>query len=97
MRVVGTDGFRHADGDAGFLLRLHRHGNGYREHSGTGLGLTISCELASLLQGQITLDSDVGQGATFSLIIPLSLEDKSESLMQDHLDPPQVVDPSIAT
>ena len=52
-----------------------------REHSGTGLGLAISRELATLLQGRIELDSDTGQGATFSLIIPLSLESRHNPLM----------------
>lgn len=56
-----------------------------RAHSGTGLGLTISRELAALLQGKITLDSDIGQGATFSLIIPLQLRSESTPLMPDDL------------
>lgn len=42
-----------------------------REYSGTGLGLTISQELASLLCSEVELDSEPGQGSTFSLIIPL--------------------------
>jgi len=52
-----------------------------REHAGTGLGLTISRELAQLLQGQIELESDENCGATFSLLIPLVVEKKSASLM----------------
>ena len=52
-----------------------------KEYAGTGLGLAISKELARLLQGQIEVDSDTGRGATFSLIIPLSLESKAAPLM----------------
>ena len=52
-----------------------------RNHGGTGLGLTISRDLAKLLQGRIDLDSDTGRGATFSLIIPLELKQNSVPLM----------------
>jgi len=52
-----------------------------REHGGTGLGLTISKELADLLGGRIELDSVVGNGATFALVIPLIYQPPSAPLM----------------
>lgn len=58
-----------------------------REHAGTGLGLTISRELATLLMGEIELESEKGQGATFSLIIPVTLEPRTEALMPELTDP----------
>ena len=54
-----------------------------REHGGTGLGLTISRDLAQLLQGEIELESRQGQGATFSLVIPLQLATRGAALMPD--------------
>lgn len=58
-----------------------------REHGGTGLGLTISRQLADMLRGEITLVSKLGEGATFSIIIPRVLEAHSVPLMPDVAKP----------
>ncbi|MCX6287702.1 MAG: PAS domain S-box protein [Bacteroidetes bacterium] len=43
-----------------------------RKYGGTGLGLTICKNLMSLLNGDIRLESEAGQGATFFITLPLT-------------------------
>lgn len=45
-----------------------------RKYGGTGLGLTISRELAALLGGSISVESEEGKGSAFSLQIPTQMK-----------------------
>lgn len=42
-----------------------------RKHSGSGLGLSIVEQLTTLMGGKIKVDSEVGKGSTFHVILPL--------------------------
>jgi|GEM_PF-891048 len=59
---------------------------------GTGLGLPISKRLASLLGGALTLESELGVGSRFTLMLPRAAPDAS-----DEAEPGQRVEPNAAS
>lgn len=54
-----------------------------RKFGGTGLGMSITKQLAELLGGSISLKSEKGKGSTFSLIIPAGVDIKSQPLVNE--------------
>jgi signal transduction histidine kinase/CheY-like chemotaxis protein len=55
-------------------------GSTTRKYGGTGLGLTITKQLVTLLQGELTLVSSPEEGSVFSIVIPTGV-DESEPLL----------------
>ena len=50
-----------------------------RNYGGTGLGLPISRRFCQMMGGDITVSSVVGEGSTFTIRLPLIVQDESET------------------
>jgi signal transduction histidine kinase/CheY-like chemotaxis protein len=61
-------------------------GSTRRRYGGSGLGLSISRELAHLMGGRIGLISEEGYGSTFSLYLPLEFAPASAKAQREELE-----------
>ena len=55
-----------------------------REYGGTGLGLYISKQLAQMLGGDITLETELGKGSTFSISIDCGAIEQGKQSFDDY-------------
>ncbi|WP_206484397.1 tetratricopeptide repeat protein [Thalassotalea sp. G2M2-11] len=55
-----------------------------RRFGGTGLGLCLSEQLAKLMHGRIEIESQLGQGSTFTFVLPFTQTEELPQIEQVH-------------
>lgn len=64
-----------------------------RKYGGAGIGLSVTQKLTSLLGGKIDVESEVGKGTTFSVLIPMITVDEKQELFSLDKDNLEIVFP----
>lgn len=73
----------HADKQAVIFQAFNRIHTPGKQEEGTGLGLTIAKQLVERMNGHISLKSEEGKGAVFTVTLPLKLEAEETQLSEN--------------
>jgi len=96
LLVVADTGVGIAEEDQVTIFEKFRQGSAAmaqgdaitREHSGTGLGLSIVKELCKLLGGEVSVESQIGRGSTFTVRLPFTCagQPQVDAAVSDNLE-----------
>jgi signal transduction histidine kinase/CheY-like chemotaxis protein/putative methionine-R-sulfoxide reductase with GAF domain len=73
--------------DQGLIFDAFRQvdGSSSRQYEGTGLGLAIARQIVQLHGGELWVNSDLGMGSTFTLILPGKLTARRSELLESEV------------
>jgi two-component system, sensor histidine kinase len=54
------------------------HDRKYHQHDGAGLGLAISKQIITMMNGHLSVVSETGRGSEFTVVLPLDTESPGE-------------------
>lgn len=81
-----------SDKDKARIFNRFTQGNSNNEYKGSGIGLDLVKSLVELHNGIVTVDSKIGEGATFTVIIPNKKTDNEEYSFSKNTDKVQLLE-----
>lgn len=96
LRVIDTGSGIPADRQKTIFEEFEQLQQGHKRHDGTGLGLAITSRLVSLMHGSIELESEVGKGSEFRVVLPVKPGKPQEADRQTEEEAANVVSSPLA-
>ncbi len=92
---VADGGLGMSDEELKVLFDPYSRGTTQRQIKGVGLGIVIVKKLVEAHGGEVTVESEVGKGTTFTVSIPLVIESSSKNLCEKNIQEKEELEPIV--